>query len=129
LDLETKEALEELDNLQKMREEEELLIRFSRDKREAFRQLFNIIKNFPFGKKQRLLDGMLAYPMEIFPPPPWPTYAEASDEDIAVKQTWMELHHLEFRFNIAILEGILGGPLPADADGNPLFDPDPLTLK
>jgi site-specific DNA recombinase len=122
--LEVREATDELNNLRKMREEEEKLIQFAKDKSELLHQVRDILNDLPYSEKQKFVKGFLAQPIVLFIMPDW-DYMELEGiteppEKIGWKH-WSEAFMPfipPFRFNWPLLQEILSKYLPPNPDGS-----------
>jgi site-specific DNA recombinase len=98
LSLEIEEAVAEIERLHQLREQEDLLAKFARDKQGVLKDAHKKIATLPDEGKQRLLRGMLAGPIVIKRPSP-----EAQLDDGPLME-WLDF---SFRFNPAILKEFL----------------------
>ncbi len=117
IDLEKKEAVEELDRINRMQADEEMLATYGKENASAITQVVEMIKTLPYKKKQRLIQGMLAEPIKVGPIPQGLFYPEDIEDDDLSAYTpqpfhWVEFLFPVFRFNPLILQEVLGKENP-----------------
>jgi|GEM_PF-823376 site-specific DNA recombinase len=118
-DLELREAIEELNNLRQMREEEEKLIQFAKDRADFLHQIRDVLNGLPFSEKQRFIKGMLSFPIEIgiMQDLDWTENEDAEPPEEIGWKHWSEGFFVPFRFNWPLLQDILSRYLPPTPDG------------
>lgn len=125
-ELEIREATEELNNLQKMREDEAKLIQFAKDRADLLKQVRDVLNSLPFPEKQRFVKGMLSFPVEIGLIAQWDwfeMYPDATEPPENMWKHWSDGLFVSFRFNWPLLQEILSKNLPPSPDGNGNLNP------